>query len=87
MYRFVSTLPEAQLKRNYLALFNISKQKEKYEQLLSKQPQLKRFLGKDFNSIQNVLLAPFDKLANLYFSYQTFLSTLAKKQKMLLMRI
>jgi hypothetical protein len=81
MYRFVSTLPEAQLKCNYLAIFNIKEKEKQYKHLLNKQPQLKHFLCKDFNSIKKVLLAPFEKLANLYFSYQTFLSTLTENQK------
>lgn len=78
MFRFISALDNSTLCSRYLSKYDTADLNSKFDVVLSKHPNLKKVLPRGLKKADKILVAKFQQLAEIYFSYLKFTEKMSK---------
>lgn len=77
MFRFISTREKEELNQRYLEIFKQRKSmNKKYKSLIDSNSDLAGIIPVEYQTIEKLLIAPFDILAKIYFDYVDYVNSL-----------
>lgn len=80
MFRFISKLEKKELNKRYLEIFKQRKSmNKKYNSLIASFPDLERIIPVQYQTVEKLLIAPFDILAKIYFGYVDYVKGIDKE--------
>lgn len=80
MFRFISKLEKKELNKRYLEIFKQRKSmNKKYNSLIASFSDLERIIPAQYQTVEKLLIAPFDILTKIYFDYVVYVKGLDDK--------